>query len=227
VLSGADIEIANNQFFVGTAAGSQGIQTWKDDSAPAGIQNVARLWIHGNTFADNGACAGSATNLYDAIVINTQSDAVGGGDVVTVEDNAFSGRVRTALTTERAYVLFEHNAVATVATQVAAGVLPRGVYLQAVNLTLASNSINGFEAGVHVGPNVLLGSDSDVNLTNNCITGNVIAARFDGDAATFSVGAHNNWWGDAAGPVACPGTNCVQPEFDASNWLSADPGWCP
>ena len=237
VLTGRNIEILNNAFYVGTADVSQGIQTYKDDNAPVGLRDITGLYIHDNTFSDNGPCSGGTgtpLNAYEGIYLNTQSDAVvDQSDAVSIQDNTFGGALLRAVTTERYWMLFSGNTVTSTWSDAAfEDVYPNGVNAQADHVAVVGNVLTGLESAVRVGTLASLSADGSIYMIDNCLTGNDVAARFDGTANGHIVIADQNWWGADANPVACDGPpngqpNCVFPEFSINTRLSTAPAICP
>jgi hypothetical protein len=115
VLTGSDIEIYDNSFLVGAGDVSQGIQTWRDDNAPAGLRDISGLHIHDNTFSHLAPIPVDGLG-YEGIFINHQSDAVGDcpdSNAVIIENNTFSGELIRAVTTERSCTFIQWNTMAT------------------------------------------------------------------------------------------------------------------
>ncbi len=236
VLTGRNIEIMNNAFYVGTADGSQGIQTYQDDNAPVGLRDITGLDIHDNTFTDNGPCSGGTgtpLNAYEAIYLNTQSDTISLiGDAVYIRNNTFDGLLFRALTTEREWVLFTGNTVSSSLGEVTDEVYPAGVNAQADNVAINDNALNGLESAVRIGTGASLSGDGSIYMHGNCITGNDVAVRFDGTANGHTIDATGNWWGVAPPPAVCDGApssigNCAYVEVVTTGWLTAAPGICP
>ncbi|MCL5782178.1 MAG: hypothetical protein M1459_02365 [Patescibacteria group bacterium] len=63
-------------------------------------------------------------------------------------------------------------------------------------------------------------SDTDVNISNTALVGNVEYAVF--NMSTSTVIAENNWWGDATGP-SFTGQNSINGYIDADPWLKTRP----
>lgn len=172
VLTGTDIEIYDNDFLVGTGDVSQGIQTWALDNAPAGLRDISGLSIHDNTFTHLGPTTG--VGLYEGIYINPQSDIfdeTDPADAVTIEDNAFSGELIRAITTERSQTVIDGNTMSSDSGTVL-NTFPRGIQLQdGDHHSVTDNTIDDSGSGAFYWGILVRATDSAIGGSGNEVTG--------------------------------------------------------
>jgi len=114
VLTGTNIEIDHNCFEAGTGDGSQAIQTWAGNNAPAGLRDISGLRIHHNNFTHRGpATLFGVVDAYEGIFINGQSDPVDPSNPVVINHNEFSGELWRAIAVERSYTEISLNKIST------------------------------------------------------------------------------------------------------------------
>jgi hypothetical protein len=114
VLTGREIEIYDNMFYVGTGDVSQGIQTYRQDIAPEGLRDISGLQIYKNSFTNLGPATG--VGAYEGIFINPQSDDIDLGDPadkIIIQKNRFFGKLIRAVTTQRSGTEIAKNRIST------------------------------------------------------------------------------------------------------------------
>lgn len=202
VLTGTNIAIYNNHFFVGTGDISQAIQTWNtsangpfeagpDNAEDIDINDISGLHIYNNKFSELAPTTGY--DVYEGIYINPQDVAVDGSSApVMIENNKFSGALIRAITTERTYTVILNNRMSTDATEISETIsdYPMGIYLRAGNnISVVKNNVfdNGmapFQHGIYVRPEVV-----NSTITKNGAFGAVQYDLYDGSGDCV-----NNIW---------------------------------
>jgi parallel beta-helix repeat protein len=114
VLTGKNISIYDNSFFVGTGDISQAIQTYRQTNAPEGLRDISGLHIYRNTFTHLSEATGFLA--YEGIFINPQSEPIDtalASSAVVIEKNKFVGNLIRAVTTQRSATVIRKNWIMT------------------------------------------------------------------------------------------------------------------
>jgi len=131
VLTGRNIQIYDNLFFVATGDVSQAIQTWRQNNAPEGLRDISGLRIFKNRFTHLEPAIG--LGAYEGIFINPQSEVIDLSEpdsAVRIEKNKFSGALIRAITTQRSGTVIQKNRMTTDWVAPAAlSSFPRGIQL--------------------------------------------------------------------------------------------------
>jgi len=185
IVGAKNVEIYSNTFVMNSGGGatndeiSQAIQTYRTGSIPSA--DSSGLNIHDNTFTSTGVGAWG----YEGIYLNP--DAVTG--TITIQNNAFSGKIFRAITTERSKTTIAEN---TIYTDLAPGpsiTSPGG--WQGINVynydaaaqsdvTVSSNTVTGSDSGKGFNQGIRIGKDSSQILTNFNVNGNKVQYNTNG-----------------------------------------------